>query len=149
MRLLSNSQNLQKVEIDIVIFNGFVLMRVMRDIYDARRIPMEREWVALYLYVTCKYSNQLTLELTMDYLYYNTECIMSHLIMIMIAKRAYYDVFFFLPVIINSESSLVNRWIKNVAWIASSSRESFCKTEWSNKIILNVYVTLIKYVEVW
>ena len=35
---------------------------VMRDIHDARRLPMERRWVVLYLYVTCKYSNKLTLE---------------------------------------------------------------------------------------
>ena len=35
---------------------------VMRDIHDARRVPMERGCIALYLYVTCKYSNQLTLE---------------------------------------------------------------------------------------
>ena len=30
--------------------------------YDARRVPMERGWVALYLYATCRYSNQLILE---------------------------------------------------------------------------------------
>ena len=35
---------------------------VMRDIHDTRRVPMERGWVALYWYVTCKYSNQVTLE---------------------------------------------------------------------------------------
>ena len=33
---------------------------VMHDIHDARRVPMERGWVALY--ATYKYSNQLTLE---------------------------------------------------------------------------------------
>ena len=35
---------------------------VMRDIPDARKVPMERGWVALYLYATCKFSNLLTLE---------------------------------------------------------------------------------------
>ena len=58
MTLLSNSQNLQKVENDIVIFKG----NVMRDTHDTRRIPMKRRCVALYLYVTGIYSNQLTLE---------------------------------------------------------------------------------------
>ena len=36
--------------------------RVMRDIPDARNVLMERGWVALYLYATRKFSNQLTLE---------------------------------------------------------------------------------------
>ena len=34
----------------------------MREIHDARRVSMERGRVVLYLHVTCKYSNQLTLE---------------------------------------------------------------------------------------
>ena len=40
--LVSNCQNLPKVGHDIVIFNGNVLGRVMRDIPDARNLPMER-----------------------------------------------------------------------------------------------------------
>ena len=35
---------------------------VMRDIPDARKVPMERGWVALYWYATCKFLNLLTLE---------------------------------------------------------------------------------------
>ena len=35
---------------------------VMRDKPDARKVPMERGWVVLYLYATCKFSNLLTLE---------------------------------------------------------------------------------------
>ena len=70
MTLLPNLQNLQKVENDIVImFNGNVAYSVMRDKHDARRVPMERGWVALYLYATHKYSNQLTFEYGLPFLY--------------------------------------------------------------------------------
>ena len=40
-----NYQNLQKVRYDIVIFNGNVLG------HASRRVPMERGWIALYLYI--------------------------------------------------------------------------------------------------
>ena len=43
----------------LTLSSSMAMYSVMRDIHDARRIPMERAWVALYLYVTCKYSNQL------------------------------------------------------------------------------------------
>ena len=42
--------------------SSMAMYSVMRDIHDTRRVPMERGWVALYLYATCKYSNSLTLE---------------------------------------------------------------------------------------
>ena len=35
---------------------------VLRDIPDARKVPMERGLVALHLYITCTFSSQLTLE---------------------------------------------------------------------------------------
>ena len=41
---------------------SMAMYSVMRDIPDARNVPMERGWVALYLYATCKFSNKLTLE---------------------------------------------------------------------------------------
>ena len=47
MTLLSNSQNLQKWK--LTLSSSMAMYSVMRDIYDARRVPMEREWVALYL----------------------------------------------------------------------------------------------------
>ena len=46
----------------ITLSPSMAMYSVMRDIHDARRVPMESRWVALYLYVICKYSNQLTLE---------------------------------------------------------------------------------------
>ena len=47
----------------LTLSSSMAMYSVMRDIYDARRVPMEKGWVAVYLhYVTCKYSNQLTLE---------------------------------------------------------------------------------------
>ena len=36
--------------------------RSLRDIPDARKVPIERGWVALHLHATCKFSNHLTLE---------------------------------------------------------------------------------------
>ena len=42
--------------------SSMAMYSVMRDIPDARNVPMEKEWVALYLYATGKFSNQLTLE---------------------------------------------------------------------------------------
>ena len=42
--------------------SSLAMYSVMRDIPDARKVPMERGWVALYLYATCKFSNLLTLE---------------------------------------------------------------------------------------
>ena len=42
--------------------SSMAMYSVMRDIPDARKVPMERGWVALYLYATCKFSNLLTLE---------------------------------------------------------------------------------------
>ena len=42
--------------------SSMAMYSIIRDIHDARRVPMERGWVALYLYDTQKYSNQLTLE---------------------------------------------------------------------------------------
>ena len=36
---------------------SMAMYSVMHDIHDARRVPMERGWVALYLYATCEYSN--------------------------------------------------------------------------------------------
>ena len=42
--------------------SSMAMYSAMRDIPDARNVPMERGWVALYLYATCKFSNQLTLE---------------------------------------------------------------------------------------
>ena len=42
--------------------SSMAMYSVMRDIPDARNVPMERGWVALYLYATRKFSNQLTLE---------------------------------------------------------------------------------------
>ena len=42
--------------------SSMAMYSVMRDIPDARKVPMERGWVALYLYATCKVSNLLTLE---------------------------------------------------------------------------------------
>ena len=46
----------------LTLSSSMAMYSVMRDIHDARRVPMERVWVVLYLDVTCKYSNQLTLE---------------------------------------------------------------------------------------
>ena len=44
-------------------FSSSVAMySVMRDKPDARKVPMERGGVVLYLYATCKCSNLLTLE---------------------------------------------------------------------------------------
>ena len=42
--------------------SSVAMYSVMRDIPDARKVPMERGWVVLYLYATCKFSNILTLE---------------------------------------------------------------------------------------
>ena len=42
--------------------SSVAMYSVMRDIPDARKIPMERGWVVLYLYATCKFSNLLPLE---------------------------------------------------------------------------------------
>ena len=42
--------------------SSMAMYSVMRDIPDTRKVPMERGWVALYLYATCKFSNLLTLE---------------------------------------------------------------------------------------
>ena len=42
--------------------SSMAMYSVMLDIPDARRVPMERCWVALHLYATSKFSNQLTLE---------------------------------------------------------------------------------------
>ena len=42
--------------------SSIAMYSVMRDIPDARNVPIERRWVALYLYATRKCSNQLTLE---------------------------------------------------------------------------------------
>ena len=43
--------------------SSMAMYSVMRDVYhDARMVPMEDE-LLFYLYATCKYSNQLTLEL--------------------------------------------------------------------------------------
>ena len=42
--------------------SSMAMYSVMRDIPDARNVPMERGWVALYLYATRTFSNQLTLE---------------------------------------------------------------------------------------
>ena len=42
--------------------SSMAMYSVMRDIPDARNVPMERGWVALYLYATCTFSNKLTLE---------------------------------------------------------------------------------------
>ena len=41
---------------------SMAMYSVMRDIPDARKVPIERGWVALHLYATCKFSNHLTLE---------------------------------------------------------------------------------------
>ena len=62
--------------------SSMVMYSVMRDIPDARKVPIERGWVALHLYATCKFSNHLTLEqwaLNMDYLYFDTHCILINL----------------------------------------------------------------------
>ena len=42
--------------------SSMAMYSFMRDIPDARKVPMERGWVALYLYATCNFSNLLTLE---------------------------------------------------------------------------------------
>ena len=42
--------------------SSMAMYSVMRDKHDARSIPMETGWVALYLCATYKYSNELTLE---------------------------------------------------------------------------------------
>ena len=42
--------------------SSMAMYSVMRDIPNARKVPMERGWVALHLYATCKFSNLLTLE---------------------------------------------------------------------------------------
>ena len=42
--------------------SSMAMYSVMRDIPDARKVPIERGWVALRLYATCKFSNHLTLE---------------------------------------------------------------------------------------
>ena len=47
---------------DMTWSSSMAMYSVMHDIHDARRVLMERGWVALYLYATCKYSNHLTLE---------------------------------------------------------------------------------------
>ena len=41
----------KKLKIYIVISNGNVMYSVMRDLHDTRRVPMERGWVVLYLYM--------------------------------------------------------------------------------------------------
>ena len=41
----------------LTLSSSMAMYSVMYDIYDARMVPVERGWVALYLYVTCKYSN--------------------------------------------------------------------------------------------
>ena len=41
---------------------SIAMYSAMRDIPDKKNVPMEREQDALYLYATCKFSNQLTLE---------------------------------------------------------------------------------------
>ena len=46
----------------LTLSSSMAMYTVMRDIPDARNVPMERGWVALYLYATRKFSNQLTLE---------------------------------------------------------------------------------------
>ena len=42
--------------------SSMAMYSVMRDIPDARKVPIERGWFALHLYATCKFSNHLTLE---------------------------------------------------------------------------------------
>ena len=42
--------------------SSLAMYSVMRDIPDARKVHMERGWVALHLYATCKFSNLLSLE---------------------------------------------------------------------------------------
>ena len=42
--------------------SSMAMYSVMRDIPDATKVPMKRRWVALYLYATGKFSNQLNLE---------------------------------------------------------------------------------------
>ena len=42
--------------------SSMAMYSVMRDIPDARKVPIERGWVAFHLYATCKFSNHLTLE---------------------------------------------------------------------------------------
>ena len=57
MRLLSDSQTCKKWE--MTLSSAMAMCSVMRDIHDAKikMVPMERGWVALYLYATCEYSN--------------------------------------------------------------------------------------------
>ena len=45
---------------DMTLSSSMAMYSVMRDLHDAKRIPMERGSVALYLQATCKYSNELT-----------------------------------------------------------------------------------------
>ena len=47
---------------DMTFSSSMTMYSVMHDIHDARRVQMEIGWVNLYLYATCEYSNQLTLE---------------------------------------------------------------------------------------
>ena len=42
--------------------SSMAMYSVMRDIPDARKVPIERGRVALHLYATCKFSNHMTLE---------------------------------------------------------------------------------------
>ena len=58
MTLLSNLQNLQKVENDIVIFNGNVLGHAWQSWYQWKK----DELLFTYMHATCKYSDQFTLE---------------------------------------------------------------------------------------
>ena len=47
---------------NLTLSSSMAMYSVMRDIPDARKVPIERGWVALHLYATCKFSNHLTLE---------------------------------------------------------------------------------------
>ena len=42
--------------------SSMAMYLVMHDILDARKVPIERGWVPLHLYATCKFSNDLPLE---------------------------------------------------------------------------------------
>ena len=70
-----NSQNLQKVK--MTLSSLMAIYSVMRDIHDAKSLPMERGWVALSFFATYKYANQLTLKqwaFENGLLFLNTNC---------------------------------------------------------------------------
>ena len=96
--------------------SSMAMYSVMRDIPDARNVPMERGWVALYLYATCKFSNLLTLEQwAFEYglPLFDTHCISTIMMMIII--------YFFLHMTIHWQCD----WSQDVTMKLYNTRQSW------------------------